>query len=505
MTEPAPALGHNNPPVTPPTEADLLADLKRRYPKMDPRLAEFQAALATYPEKIADEDTARNLQDLLGQMKDERAAWKGQRGEQKKPWDKLVKVVQNFFASAEEKVEGWEAVWRPRLDAYMDEKRAAAQRAAEAEAARVRAEAEAQAQAAAQAEQRRLEAEEAARAAEAREAAAREEARLAEERRRLADEAAKVAAEEARRVDAEKKACEKAEREQNEEAIRATKRHMKTAESLHEKAVSEGDETDPATIQTLDDLIRPGGTISVLMQPVFTSPLLDPEQADYVKTVRDRLTDLRTAMTARMDAKEQRRREKVRKAAEAEEARLAEERRVEREADEARAQAARTAREEAEAAAETARGGLKDARKEVTAAQKGANEAVQGEKAAAREADRAGEDAERLDNRAGRAERKLESATPGDFSRTRGDFTTGSQTRRWNHYVIDETALRAALRSSITVPVYATFVDQINSEALDSAAYRFMRLHQEGWSGREKIEDALAGVVFAYETSLTIR
>lgn len=491
-------IGGNMPPVNPPSETDLLADLKRRYPKIDSRLAEFESALKSFPDKITDETVAKELQDLLGQMKDERSAWKGQRSEQKKPWDKLAKVVMNFFTNAEDKIEGWEAVWVPRLDAYADIKRVAAQRAAEAEAQRIRDEAAAQARAAQEAEERRLAAEEAARQAEAREAAAREEARQAEERRRVADEAARAAAEEAKRVEAEKKAKEKLEREQNEDALRAIKRHMKDAGKLHDKMgeAAEG-EVEQADVDQLDALVRAGGIIGVLAGPVFNSPFLTTEQVLEIEQTRLALGNMRQVLSERQDAKVRRRRAKEAKAAEDAEAKAAEERRLKRVADEAAAEVARKARADAEAAAEAARNDLKDARKGVTEAQKGANLAVQAEKGAAREAGRAGDEADRLDNRAGRAERRLENSTDADFSRIRGDLgTVGSQARRWAHYTVDEEALRA-----VSGPLGPFLL----LDAMEKAITHLMRARQSGFTGELVTLPDLPGVEFRYERDIGIK
>lgn len=491
-------IGGNLPPVIAPTEPELLADLKRRYPKIDARLAEFEEALKSFPENIANETVAKELQDLLGQMKDERSAWKGQRGEQKKPWDKLAKVVMNFFTTAEEKIEGWEATWKPRLDAYADVKRVAAQRAAEAEAQRIRDEAAAQARAAQEAEERRLAAEEAARQAESREAAAREEARLAEERRRVADEAAKAAAEEAKRIEAAKKAKEKLEREQNDEALRSIKRHMKDAARLHDKMGEAAEvEVEQADVDQLDALVRAGGIIGVLAGPVFNSPLLSPEQVLEIEQTRLALGNMRQVLSERQDAKVRRKRAKETKAAEEAEAAAAEQRRLKRVADEEAAEAARKARAEAEAAAEAARSDLKGARKEVTEAQKGANQAAQAEKGAARDAGRAEEEAGRLDSRAGRAERKLENSTDADYSRIRGDLgTVGSQARRWIHYIVDEEALRAA--SGPLGPFLLL-------DAMSKATTHLMRARQGGFTGElVKLPD-LPGVEFRYERDLGIK
>ncbi len=491
-------IGGNIPPVTPPTEQDLLADLERRYPKIKPRLAEFESALKSFPDQIKDETVAKELQDLLGQMKDERSAWKGQRSEQKKPWDKLAKVVMNFFGTAEETIESWEKTWRPRLDAFMDEKRAAAQRAAEEEARKERERAETARKEAEAADARRAEAERQAAEAAEREERAKREAAEAEQRKRDAEAGAARAAEEAKRVETEKKASEKAERERNADLLKQIRGHMKPATKFHDKmGDAEEGEIEQADVEQLDALVRPGGIIGVLANQVFASTLLSHEELLEIEQVRLALGNMRQVLEERLGAKERKRREKERKAADAEAAKLAAERDAKRRADDEAAEVARKAREEAESAAAKAKEEAAAARKELTAARKDANEAYGDLKDASRDASRADEDAGRVENRAGRMERRVENSTDADFSRTRGDLgTVGSQGRRWTRYIVDEDALRK---------VCGPLGPFLTADALEGATFHIMRARQSGFTGELVKLPELPGVEFRYERDLTIR
>lgn len=491
---PAP-MGHNRGPVTPPKDEEVLDDLKTRYPEVQSKLAEFEAALATYPTEfgLRDEAKAAALQDLLGQMEKQKRRLGADKKDEKDPWDKITKIVINFFAKGEEKIGEHLKVWRPRHQAYIDLKGEENKRLMEeeaerqrAEAARIRAEAEA-------AEERRRAAEEAEQAAIAREEQARREVLEAEERKRAAEESAKAAKAEEDRITAERRERERAEKAQNAEAISAIKRHMKTAQALDETAVAEVASEDD--IRALDDLIRPGGTISILAGPVASSALLDDTQRAFMDEVRGRLAVLRTAAGARLDAKERKRREKARKDVEAIEAAQAEARRIAREADEARAAEAKRAREAAEAEAAAAKDDLKGAKKDVTAARREAGEAYADQKDAGRDAKRLGTDADRTANRADRLDRKVESGEAESVT-LRGDLgSTGSRTGRWIYEIVDEEALRA-----VCGPLGPHFTE----DALGGAAYRWMAAHREGFTG-ERVEGDLAGVVFIWDRTSMIR
>ena len=486
---------HNLPPIVAPVDTALLADLQSRYPEVPATLKDFEEALATYPAKLtlADEETAAALQDLLGKMKKTQSVWKAHRGSEKKPWDTLVKVVQNFFGKAEEKIDEHLEVWKPRYQAFLDLKEAENRRRAEAEAERQRAEAERARAEAAAAEERRLAAERA--AEEARQRAELERQRAEEEARKRAE--AEAAAERARaeekRIAEEKRQREKAEKETNATNLRTIKAAMKEAEKLHTYAEA-AEQTDEEA-KKLDDMIRPGGTISALAAPVVQSVLLDDDQKADIEAVRTRLNELRAAQNDRFDAKERKRREKLAKEAAEREAKEAAERAAKRAEEEAAIAKARAEREAQEAAAEAAKLAAKNAKAGARAAEDAAREHAAEGKGAAREQRENEKEADRAANRGDRLTRKIENSTDADFNRTRGDLgTVGSTTGRWGHEIVDEAALRA---------VCGPLGEHFTEDALSGAVYRWMVAHRTAFTG-ERVEGALAGVVFVWERDVRI-
>ena len=496
MTDTLPPRTHNLPPIVAPLDAEMLADLQARYPEVAKELDAFEAALKTYPERLTlkDAETAAALQDLLGKMAKQKAVLAGLKKHEKKPWDTLVKVVQNFFGKGEEKIDGWLGVWKPRFQEFLDLKEADNRAKAEAEAERQRAEAvrlEREAEEAAE-RKRKAEAEEAEawrREEEALAAAARAE----EERRQAEARAAEAKAEEERRAK-EKRERDKAERDQNTEAFRAIRRNMKDAERLH--LMGEGDEATEDEIAQLDGLVRAGGVIGNLAAPVAASMLLDDEQKIEIETIRGRLGELRKAANGRHDAKEQRRRERERKAAEAAEAAAAAERAARRRAEDEEHARAKAAREKADAEALALKEAEKAAKGDVRAARADARDAVADQKTAARDEKRLDTDSDRAANRAGRMERRIENSTDADFSRTRGDLgTVGGLTGHWAYSVTDRDALLAKCG-----PLAAFFTE----DAVDGAVYRWMRAHQGEFTG-ERIEGRLPGCVFMWTRDVAIR
>jgi membrane protein involved in colicin uptake len=496
---PAP-IGHNSPPVTIPSEVDMLGDLQRRYPEIESRLKEWEGALAEFPEDLSldQEDVAGKLQDLLGQIGKTSRAWtKSDMAAEKSPLNKLLKVVGNFFTKGQEKAQALLDKWEPVHHAFLDKKRAETARRLEEEAALQR-EKERLAREAAE------RAEEEARAAEER---AAEERRKEQEAREVAERAAREAEEakartaarlaEEKRLADEKKARDRAEKERNAESLKQIRVHMKTVEKLHQ--LDGVDEATPEEMIQLEDMVRHGGIIGLLAGPVAASDLLDDEQRTEIEAIRSRLNEIRTAKDANLNKREQTRREKERAEYEAQEAVAAAKRKAEREAEEKRLADAKAAREAEEAKAAKAKEEKEAANKAAREARGAARDAEGEARDLTREGQRNIVDAGRAANRATRTENRLENSTEADLSRTRGDWTTGSLTRHWKHFVTDEDALRAAMRAAMTVPVYAELVDQLNSEDLNGAVYRWMRLHQGGWDGRERVDDALAGCVFCYE------
>lgn len=493
-TDTLPPRTHNLPPIIPPTDADFLADLQNRYPELAKELAEFEGALASYPDKIEDEAVAANLQDLLGKIKKTQSVYKAHRGTEKKPWDTLAKVAQNFFGKAEEKLDGWLETWKPRYQAFLDKKAADARRAAEEEAERQRQDAERlrkEAEAAAEAKRK---AEEDAAAAVRREEEARRRAEEEDRKRVEAEAAAARAREEEKRIAREKGERDKAEKETNTANLRAIRVHMKTVERLH--ALSEAEEASEAEAAQLDELIQTGGVVGNLASTVATSLLLDDDQKEEIGKLRQRIGELRMATNERFDAKERKRRAALEKAAEAEAARLSEQRRLARENDERLAAEARAAREKEEAAAAEAKARSKDAKTEMRDARDDAADANSAIKQAGRTEKALGQDADRASNRADRIDTKLDNSTEADLNRTRGDLgTVGGTVRRWQSNVVDEAALRAEC---------GPLGEHFTSDALSAAAYRWMRAHQVNFAG-ERVADALPGVVFTYERDAQIR
>lgn len=492
MSEAVPGLGHNLPPVTAPKEDDLFVDLQRRYPEIETRLKEWEGALVEYPDEISLDapEVAEKLQDLLGQIKKERRVWGAHEKGEKGPWNKLVKVVTNFFTKADDRAKGLLDRWTPVYDAYLDAKATETKRQAEEEAERLRLEAEARRREAEEAAERKRKAEEAEAEARRREEEAR---RRAEEEKRKAEEAEarrRAAKAEEERLERERRDREKAEKQANKEGLAALQKLVRDAEALN-ALLGDDDEEPRSEAEEFDDLVRQGGRITQAAQPLLATELLDDDQKAQFAALRGRVTALRGAAIQRLDTKERRRRAKEAKAAEEAEKKAAEERRQQREAEEARLAKAKAERETHEKAAEDARLAAAAARKDVTAAKREGNQAAQTQKTAEREGAAREREADRTENRADRLERKIEGATEADLSRTRGDYgTVGSLTRRWKHYVVDEAALRA---------VSGPLGEHFTSEALSGAAYHWMRAHQGGWDGRERIDDELPGCVFAYE------
>lgn len=497
MSSPAAPLGHNRGPVTAPSDQELLDDLKARFPELEKDFAEFQDALKTYPTELTlkDEETARALQDLLGKIKKHKSALAGQKKDEKKPWSALVNVVTNFFETADSKLGGMLEEWTPRHQAYMDLVKAENLRKANEEAERQRAIEESNRKAAAEAEERRLAAEKAEAEARAREEQARRDAERAEADRKAAQERAAQAEAEERRLAAERKAREREEREIIEANLKAITRHLKTVATLHGQA--EADEASDAELRELDGYIRPGGIISALATPVAGSLLLDEDQKNGLSHIKQLLETYRAASDARVGKRERTRRAKEAAEEEARQVAAAAERKRLRDEEEARQIAAREEREAAERQAaaglrdmETARGQIREAKAETRSAQ-------QEQKAAGKVERQAETDADRAANRADRIEYRLEKSTDAEIAGTlRGELgTKGSLTRRWTLKIVDEDALRA-----VCGPLGPTFTE----DALNGAAYRWMLNRISGWSGRERVEGELPGVVFAYQQGARI-
>jgi len=506
----------NNPPITPPTNEDMLEDLQHRFPEIETEQKDFEEALATYPEDIVDDDTAAALQDVLGKMKKHKTRLGSYKKEEKKPWDSISNVIKNFFVKHEETVDGWLNTWQPRYQAYLDKKKAAAQRKAEEEAKKQREEAERLKREADAAEERKRKAEEEERLARQREEQARLRAEEEDRKRKEAEARAAAAKAEADRLDRERKAREKAEKEEAASEFRQMKQFMRTAEKLAEDAAA-GTILNTA-MDVFEDLVLEGGEISRLGTKLRHSPHLDDDQRAYLQEVKESIDGWRQARQDRLAAAAA----EERKAAEAEAARrrqaeaerqreeaaAAAVRAAQRKADEDAAAAARADRVKAEQEAAAAKAATRAAQVESRAAAADARDAYADQKTADREVRVSTEDAARSENRADRIDNKLQKSTDADLSRTYGDLgTTGSLTKSWKHYITDDIALKAAMRAAVKPEseVYGELIDLLKPEDLNGAVFRFMRLHQGSWTGRDRVDDVLAGVTFAYEQGLAIR
>lgn len=495
-------IGHNSGAIAAPTEQEALDDLKARFPELDTKQAEFEDALKEYPKELGleDADRAGALQDLLGQIKKQKSIIKAHKKDEKGPWDRIVKVVTNLFTTAEEKLEKLEEEWLPVHQAYMDKVKAERFRKQEEEAERQRKKEEDARKAAEEATARAAAAKAEEEAARRREEEARAAAEKAERDKKEAQERAEAAAAEEKRQAAERKERERAEKDRNEESLRAIKRHMKDATKLHDAMAEAGDDAEQTDIDQLDALIRPGGIISVLAGPTADSHLLNDEQKEDVAGIKEKLTEMRTALHDRLDGKAKRKRAAEQKAAEAADAKAAAERRQQREKDEAAAATAREARERAEAEAATAEERRRDAQAGAREAREDARDAVKDQKGAARDVKAHSVTADRAANAADRIEGYLDKATDAEIAGTlRGELgTRGSLTRRWTLKIVDENAVREACG-----PLGPTFTE----DALNGAAYRWMLARISGWSGKERIEGndvGLPGVTFAYQQGVRI-
>lgn len=488
MSSPATrGIGDNKGPLMPPSEDELLDDLRARYPEVEPKLKELTESAASAPKKIDNDEDAGKVQDLYRTIKKYQSTWKAWRGVEKGPWDKLAKTALNFFKDPEDKLDTIALDLRARHTEFTELKaektRAEAAKRAEAERAeadRLRKEAEA-------AETRRAEAERAQREAEEREARARAEEEAAKERKRLADEAAERARAEEKRIADEKRARETAAKEMNAEVMRQAKPLLKEAKDLHDAAEAD-EESEPS--ERLAELVKEYGEIDSLLVNLDRSVLTD-EQREQVESLDKARKAMRLAMSMRSSAKERKKHAAAEKKREAEDAAAAEERRKVREADEARAAEARRQREGAEAEALKARQEAKDARKDVRAAQGEQDDAAGEARAAEREGGQIGKQADKVERRADRLDNKLATSSDADMSRTRGGFSVGSLSGRWSPRVKDRDAL---------VATFGVLGPYINPDAVDAALTKYMRQHQGEWADKRKDEmveiAALPGTIF---------
>lgn len=490
-------IGDNFPPVSLPNDDQMLADLQRRFPEMDKRLAEWDSAFKTFPADIPldQEDVAQSLQDLLGQVKKESKTWTDSyQKNEKKPLNALVKIVGNFFTGRAEKADKMLAQWMPVHETFLRRKADAERARAEAAAAEQREKERIAREAAERAAAEQRAAEE--RAAEQRRIEA-EEREKAEKAKRDREEAERRAAEAAAKEKAEreaKAARDREEKERNNVGLREIRGHLREAENLHTLVAA--DEASESEIARLDELVRPAGIISNIAGPVAASLLLDDGQTAQVAALRADMTKMRETLASNIGKREAAKREKARLEEEKRQQELAAERKRQADEEAARLEAARKVREAEEAAAEKAKAERLAAEQAAREARDRAASEQRDAKAAGKEARDQGAEADRSGNRATRTENKLENSSEADLSRTRGERgTVGGLARRWVRYVVDEDALRAAC---------GPLGPYLTSDALEGACTNWMRAHQASFVG-ERVEPAeLPGVVFAYETEARI-
>lgn len=485
MTDETAGLGHNRPPITPPNEQDYLEDLKARFPKVEPRFLELSKAFSAAPKSVDDDETAAKVQDLYRTMVEVSGDWDESRKKEKRPWDKIAKIVQGFFVTKTELLDGFAKELRARHTVYAEKKaevertrQAAELKAQREEADRLKREAE-------EAEQRRLEAEQAAEEARQREEKARLEEEAAKKRKAEADAAAAAAREEEKRLDRERKEREKAEKDQLAVDLRELGKLYREARGLFDDFEQTPEDTGvPPALETSVQII------ARVRVDLAHHRLLSEEQRQDLEVYEAGIAKMRAFFQGRTDRKRQIEQEK----AEHEEAERAEARRQEaerlRKIEEEKLAAAKREREEQEAAAAKAKAEAAAARKEVKAAGEAQDDAMDDARDAASEGSKAAKAAGKTEQRAERMEGRLERATDADMSRTRGEYSVGSLSGRWAWRVTDRDALLATMG---TLGIY------IAPDAIDAGLTKYMRQHQGEWMDKRKdgkVEGKLPGVVF---------
>lgn len=196
MTEPIAGTGHNAPP------------LEVRHAATVARFSELTTAAGNVPAALRDDDDCGKAQDLIKQMRDICTAAEAARKVEGKPFRDGEALVNAFFTKPIEALKKLQGDVKGRVDKFMQEKKAAAERAALELARLERAEADKRMKEAAEAESKKKAAEDAA-------ALALEQEKLAKARRlqeeQLAQEArdrAKAATVQAEKAKAETEAAE---------------------------------------------------------------------------------------------------------------------------------------------------------------------------------------------------------------------------------------------------------------------------------------------------------
>lgn len=417
--------------------------------------------------------------------------WNDAREKEKKPWDKIAKIAQNFFLvhcerlADKKKKTGMAYDLRARVTDYAERKATVERDRQAAELKAQREEAERLKREADEAEQRRLKAEQAAEEARQREEKARLEEEAAKKRKAEAEAAAVAAREEEKRLERERKEREKAEKDQLAIDLRELGKQYREARGLFDDFEQTPEDTGvpPALVASVQIIARVRTDLS-------HHRLLSEDQRQDLEVYDVGIAKMRTFFQGRTDRKRQLEQEK----AEREEAERAEARRKQaerlRKIEEEKLTAARRDREEQEAAAAKAKAEAAAARKEIKSAGDAQGDAMDDARDAASEGSKAAKAAGKTEQRAERMEGRLERATDADMSRTRGEFSVGSLSGYWAWRVTDRDALLGTLG---TLGIY------IAPDAIDAALTKYMRQHQGEWMDKRKdgkVEGKLPGVVF---------
>jgi hypothetical protein len=492
-SESAAPIGHNLPPVVVPSDESVRGDLEARYPEVKREIDEMEEALKTMPAVIESEDTAKALADNLGKIGKLRKSWKAFRADEKKPWNTVIGIIQNFFVNGEDKLQSWDEKWRPILKVWQDKKESEAAAARQQEIDRQQEEAERLRLKAEELKMDALYAEALKELAEFNEAAARKRLEDQERDRIAAEALAEEERNKQRALEEEKKRRDREERDRNTQTFRSIRASMKAAEKLH--LLVEADEADDDEMAQLDEIIKPAGLLSTLTVPLNASLLLDDEQRTELDGVKTRLGEMRTGFEERSNKRERAKREKARLAEDAAARERAEDRMWSDAREELRLYDQRKAREAADAAVDTAKALERDTKGSIGEARTLGRSAYAGMKESARAVKDTTQQAERTENRVSRLEKRQETAT-GDGT-VRGEYSAvSSQTGHWTANITDENALRA---------VCGPLGPHFTADALQGSVHQWMVAHRGSFEGERATDTALPGVVFIWERGLAIR
>lgn len=485
MSQPLAKIGHNQGPITAPSEEDFLVHLRVTYPQVETDRDRLLKSAASFPASYDDESTAGEVQELIKAMRAHRSAWSAARSQEKTPWQALADTAYNFFKRPEDAIETSMKALLAGHTSFAERKRVRAQVAAEADAKAKREEAERLKREAAAAEERTRKAQEDERLAREAEAKAREATAKAEKERKEAEERIEKA-----RLEEERQAQLKKEREDKERNQLET--WLSEANYL---VLQNGQYLENIALLTEEGLIEYENAITVAIQTcrkVLASQVASLGQLDRANKLLHTANQHDEIVAARRKAdKESRTRE--READEKREAEAKAERDRKRKIDEEAADKARRDREAAEAEAAQAKQRASEARADVRSAQAEQRAAVKEQSVAGKDAKVLGKIAEKTETKASRMEAKAEDANAADLSRTRGDYgSVGSLSGRYIARVV-----------SYELVDLAELRPYLNENAIDAAITKWQRDHQKAWND-DAVSTALAGVIFEWHSESRI-